>query len=77
MTVTGYHFPLNLWRYLQHNIVPNVRQPMQLLADLRKRIPYIFLVMQTVQLAKVALRAGAGNMVNGLLRAVVKHQVSR
>ncbi|KAG0575956.1 hypothetical protein KC19_5G043500 [Ceratodon purpureus] len=29
---------------------------------------------ETVQLAKVALRAGAGNLVNGLLRAVVSHQ---
>jgi len=43
--------------------------------DLSKHLSYFFLVMQTVQLAKVALRAGAGNMVNGLLRAVVKHQV--
>lgn len=29
---------------------------------------------ETVQLAKVALRAGAGNLVNGLLRDVVRHQ---
>jgi hypothetical protein len=31
--------------------------------------------MQTVKLAKVALRPGAGNMVNGLLRSVLAYQV--
>ena len=45
--------------------------------DLGSTLIFPLLVMQTVELAKVALRAGAGNLVNGLLRAVVSHQVSQ